>query len=148
MNEELKKLLGDDLAAEVAEKLGEKELFMHDKTQKVMVDDGSLIPRYRLDEVTEKHKALETQVAQYDKDMKALKKAAEGNTDLTAKIEELQTAMKNQKADADASAQKLAKSFAVKEALIRKPETYSRSSLMSRRSSWQPMENPKASTRC
>jgi len=116
--EAIKALLGEVLFAQVTEKLQGKELFLHDKGQKVLIDDGNLIPKHRLDEVLESKKALQAQITQNDSDLKALKKAAEGNTDLTAQIDSLQKASKDARVAAEQNEITLKKSFALKESLM------------------------------
>jgi SMC interacting uncharacterized protein involved in chromosome segregation len=51
--DELKKLLGDELFAQLTAKLGDK---------KVMLDDGNFVPKARFDEVNNQKKELKTQV--------------------------------------------------------------------------------------
>jgi hypothetical protein len=116
--EELKKLLGDELFNQVTAKLAGKELLMHDKGQKFIVDDGALIPKHRLDEVIVQRDGFKSQVEQAEKDLKALKSAAKGNEELTAKIEELQEANKAAKAEAESAIRKTQTSFAVKRMLF------------------------------
>ena len=117
--EELKKLLGDALYGQIVEKLGGKELFMHDKGQAVIIDDGKMIPKYRLDEVLEQKKALQVLVDQGVNDLKTLKKDNEGNAKLTEQIESLQKANKDAKVAAEQAELQLRKTFAVKESLMK-----------------------------
>ncbi len=116
--EDLKKLLGDVLYGQIAEKLGDKQLFLHDKGQNVVIDDGRMIPKYRLDEVIKQKESLQTLIDQSDKDMKSLKKSAEGNTELTQQIESLQKQAKEAKVTFEQSEIQIKKSFALKEALM------------------------------
>jgi predicted RNase H-like nuclease (RuvC/YqgF family) len=116
--DDLKTLLGDDLFSQVQEKIGDRQVLLFGKDQKAMIDDGSLIPRYRLDEVTEAKKALESQVAQAAKDLTDLKRVAKGNEELTGKIEELQEAMKAEKAKASETEARMKKAFTLKESLL------------------------------
>jgi hypothetical protein len=107
--EAIKTLLGDELFAQVEGKLAGKKLIF---------DDGTLIPKHRLDEVIGQRDTFKVLSEQSEKDLKSLKTAARGNEELTAKIESLQEANKAAKSEADANALKLQKSFAVKEALM------------------------------
>ena len=116
--EDLKKLLGDALYAQVAEKLGETQVFLHKKDQKVLVDDGQLIPKHRLDEVIQQKKEMEKLVKQGEEDLKELRKAAEGNAQLTRQIETLQEQGKQAKADAEKREADTRKAFALKESLM------------------------------
>ena len=116
--EEIKKLLGDVLYGQIVEKLGDKQLFMYDKGQSVVIDDGKMIPKYRLDEVLEQKKGLQTLLDQGEKDLKSLKKLAEGNTGLTEQIETLQKQGKDAKVAFEQAELQIKKSFALKEALM------------------------------
>lgn len=116
--EEIKKLLGDVLYGQIVEKLGDKQLFMYDKGQSVVIDDGKMIPKYRLDEVLEQKKGLQTLLEQGEKDLKSLKKLAEGNTGLTEQIETLQKQGKDAKVAFEQAELQIKKSFALKEALM------------------------------
>lgn len=116
--EDLKKLVGDVLYGQLVEKLGDKQIFLFDKGQTVIIDDGKMIPKHRLDEVIEQKKNLQALVDQSEKDLKSLKKAAEGNTELTGQIESLQKAAKDAKIAADQAELQIKRSFAVKEALM------------------------------
>lgn len=116
--EAVKTLLGDALFAQVVEKLGTKELFLHEKGQKVMIDDGQLIPKHRLDEVIGQKKELQGLVEKSDKDLKELQKLAKGNAELTDKIETLQESSKQAKAESEKREAVLQKQFAVKESLM------------------------------
>ncbi len=116
--EELKKLLGDELFNQMTAKIGDKELFLFNKGQKVLIDDGTFIPKYRLDEVIESKRSLQTQIEQSDKDLKELKKAATGNDDLVKEITKLQDSSKELKAQAEKNELKIKKEFAVKESLL------------------------------
>lgn len=106
---ELKALLGEELYNQVIEKLGDTKL---------VVDDGSLIPKYRLDEVIQQRKALQDQVAKYEKDLTDLKKLASGNEELTKQISALQEQNKALTEKNNAELVKIQKSFALKEALL------------------------------
>ena len=115
--EELKKLLGD-LYEQVVAKLNGKELYLHDKGAKIIVDDGSLIPKHRLDEVIQQRDVFKAQAEKTEGDLKTLKTAAKGNDELTTKIAELQEANKLAKAEADKAVDHLKKSLVVKELLM------------------------------
>jgi hypothetical protein len=117
--DELKKLLGDALFAQVEEKLGGKQLFLHDKDHKVaVVSDGSWFPKAKWDEVNTTKKALEDQITERDKQLADLKKAVVGDTELQDKIKTLQEANKEAKQKADEQTALLRKGLAVKEHLM------------------------------
>jgi len=116
--EELKALLGDEVFATIAAKLGDKQVLVFEKDTKVLIDDGKLIPKYRLDEVAASRDSLKGQVEKATADLASLKKSVEGNTDLTTKIEELQGAAKVAKQEAERAEARLRKHFAVKESLM------------------------------
>lgn len=106
---DLKELLGDLYTEAIAAKVGDKKL---------VVDDGTRIPKHRLDEVITERDGFKKQVEKSDADLKDLKKAVSGNEELTAKIGELQTANKTIKEEADKSLLNARKSLAVKESLM------------------------------
>lgn len=119
MNDELKKLLGDDLYAQVVAKVGaDKALHVFGKDQKVIVDDGSMIPKYRLEELTATKRQLEERVQGMDADLKALKKAAGDNKELAAQIETLQADHKKATEAAKAEMDSIRATFVLKEALM------------------------------
>ena len=78
---DLNELLGEELAAQVTEKLGDSKL---------MIDDGKMVPHSRFNEILGEKKALEEQIKSYDGQLADLKKSAEGNDALKAKLEELE----------------------------------------------------------
>lgn len=61
--------------------------------------DKNFVAKSKFDEVTAAKTAAESQVAERDKQLTALKEQAKGNETLQAKIEELQAANTKQKAD-------------------------------------------------
>lgn len=87
---DLKEILGEELFAQVSEKLGDK---------KVMVDDGNFIPKSRFNEVNEAKKELEKQISDRDKQLKDLSSKVQGNEELTKQIEQLQLSNKQTKDD-------------------------------------------------
>lgn len=79
--------------------------------------DGSYIPKSRFNEINEKNKDLVAQIADRDKQLTTLKKAAGDNESLKAQIENLQKANKEQKDAADARIKTLQLDSAIKLAL-------------------------------
>ncbi|WP_448509289.1 phage scaffolding protein [Immundisolibacter sp.] len=114
----LLELLGKDLYEQVLEKLGDTQVFLHKKDEKVIVDNGKLIPPYRLDEVINKNKTLTEQLDKAEKDLKELKKLASGNEELTKKIETLQSENKTIKEDFAKKESLMKKQLVLKESLL------------------------------
>ena len=78
----LKDKLGEELFTQVNEKLGEDE--------KLILNDGSYIPKEKFDEANEKAKQLENQISERDKQIEQLKNDTQASDELKSKIEELQ----------------------------------------------------------
>ncbi len=78
----LKEKLGEELFSQVEEKLGEDE--------KLILNDGSYIPKDKFDEANEKAKELENQISERDKQIEQLKNDTQASDELKSKIEELQ----------------------------------------------------------
>jgi hypothetical protein len=116
--DELKKLLGDELFVQVEAKLGGKLLFLHAKDQKVLVDDGKMIPKHRLDEVIEEKKAAEKNLTNAMKQVEDLKAAAVDVPGLTKKIEQLQTSVSAAQEETKKTSEALRRKFALKESLM------------------------------
>lgn len=79
--------------------------------------DGAYIPKSRFNEVNEKNKDMASQIADRDKQLATLKKAAGDNEELKAQIEGLQKANKEQKEAADARIKTLQMDSAIKLAI-------------------------------
>lgn len=99
---DLKELLGDLYTPEIAAKVGDKKL---------VVDDGKMIPKHVFDEDKKK---LKDQITAMTGDLERLKTSANAGEQLKSEIEQLQA--KN--AEAERTAVKSQKAFAVKEALM------------------------------
>ena len=89
----LKDILGDELYSQVTEKLGDK---------KVIIDDGTFIPKARFDEVNNQKKEYKEQVDTLNKsiqdaskDLEKFKKAAEGNETLQKQLSEYEEKVSN-----------------------------------------------------
>ena len=78
----LKDKLGEELFTQANEKLGEDE--------KLILNDGSYIPKEKFDEANEKAKQLENQISERDKQIEQLKNDTQASDELKSKIEELQ----------------------------------------------------------
>lgn len=114
----LLELLGQDLLDQVTAKLGDVQIFLHEKDQKVIIDDGKLVPIYRIEELSSQKRALTEQLEKAEKDLKDLKKLSTGNEELTNKITALQDENKHVKDEAAKSELKMKKALAVKESLM------------------------------
>lgn len=107
--DKLKELLGEELYNQFIAKVGDK---------KVLIDDGTFIPKHRLDEVIAEKKSLAEQIKSYETDLTGLKEKAKGNEELTATIAKLQSEKEQAKTEAEKAQVKTRKEFALKEALL------------------------------
>jgi hypothetical protein len=107
--DKLKELLGDLWTDAIAAKLG---------AAKVIIDDGTFIPKHRLDEVIGEKKAALELVKKHEEDLKVLKEKAVGNEALTAQITDLQRVNKATKEEYEAKRLADSKSLAVNVALM------------------------------
>lgn len=107
--EDLKGLVGEELFAQIQAKLGDKKL---------LIDDGKMIPKHRLDEVSDNLKAQKELNKTYEDQVKQLKESVAGNEGLTKQIGDLQKQVKEQQTNSDAKVIKTQKSFAIKEGLL------------------------------
>jgi vacuolar-type H+-ATPase subunit I/STV1 len=82
---DIKKLLGEELFAQVEEKIGDKQLILN---------DGNYIPKGKFDELNNSHKEYKAQLEERDKQLAELKKKAKGNEELTQQLNDLQEANK------------------------------------------------------
>jgi len=106
---DIKEILGEELFSQVTAKLGDKKL---------LLDDGKLIPKHRLDEVSESLKMQKEQNQGYKEQVEQLKKSASGNEELTKQITSLQSQMTEKETQFTAKELKTKKTFAIKEALL------------------------------
>lgn len=79
--ENLNELLGEELYNKVSEKLGDKKL---------LINDGSYIPKSKFDETNTAKSQLKEQVGQLSTQLESLKELSKGNTELEKKIADLQ----------------------------------------------------------
>ena len=115
MTDELKKLLGTDITAQVEKLLGEaNDLFFHKKTETpVISNNGEWIPKAKLDENLTVIKDLKTQIATFTTEVESLKKSGKNSEELNTKITELQTKL----SDTEKQNALTVKKFALREAL-------------------------------
>lgn len=105
----LKELLGDDLYAQVMDKVGDQKIDI--------VSNGQWFPKERFDAVNSEKKDLKAQLDERDQQLSTLQKQAKGNEELQAAIVQLQ---EDNKKTAEEYQQKLdqqAFDFAVESAL-------------------------------
>lgn len=86
----LKELLGDELAAQVIEKLGDKQL--------AVVNDGSWIPKTKFDEVIADKNVYKQQSDNYAKQIDELSKVTNGNEELSKQLELIKSQAEEEKA--------------------------------------------------
>lgn len=84
----LRELLGEELFAQVKEKLGDKEL---------IINDGTFVPRERLNEVAQQRDEYKTMLEERDNQLEELKTKATGNEELQERIQELEELNKQTK---------------------------------------------------
>lgn len=116
--DDLKKLLGEELYKQVEAKLGDKQLFLHNKGEKVLIDDGKFIPYQRFEEIVHKNKSLTEQLAKAENDLKELGKLSKGNQELEEKLKQLQKESEAFKTELEKKEKLLQKQLALKEALL------------------------------
>ena len=85
----LKQKLGEELYNQVMEKLDENE--------KLILNDGSYLPREEYNKLKQEKEQLQEQVNQYDEQLKELKKQAGDNEELKNKIKEYEDTNKELK---------------------------------------------------
>lgn len=107
--DDLKVFFGEELFSQISAKLGDKKLIF---------DDGRMIPKHRLDEVSESLKSQKEINKNYEEQIKQLKEASGKDEALTKQISELQKAMKEQQATLEQKEISAKKSFAIKEGLL------------------------------
>lgn len=87
---DLQEMLGEELFKQVIEKMGDKKL---------IINDGSFIPKAKFDDVNTIKNELKAQVEGYTKQLADLQTKAVGNEELGRKLAELQ--VQNEKASTD-----------------------------------------------
>ena len=94
----LKDLLGEELFQKVEEKL--------DEDTKLIINDGSYIPKEKFDEKNEKVSILEEQIKSRDEQIEQLKNDTNATEELQGKIEELQKQNEQTKEELSSKLQK------------------------------------------
>ena len=115
----LKELLGEELHSQVKEKLGDKEL---------IVNDGSYVPRERLNEVTTQRDDYKKMLDERNTQLEELKKKAKGSEELTAQLEELKKKNEETQQEYEQRLQKQKFDFALDRAIdaVKGPEVKTR----------------------
>ncbi len=106
----LKGLLGDLYTEAIAAKIGDKQL--------AVVNDGSWVPRAKLNEVLQEVKELKQQVEARDQQLQDLEGKAAGNEELKAALEAAKEANKQATAEWEQKAAKMQLDFALERALV------------------------------
>lgn len=109
MSDVLKELLGELYTEEIAAKIGDKQL--------AVVNDGSWIPRAKLNEVSNEVKELKKQLEDRDKQLKDLEGKAAGNEELKTALQEAQEANKTAAEEWQAKMAQMQLDFAIEKAL-------------------------------
>lgn len=112
---DLKELLGEELFKQVNEKLGDKKL---------IVNDGSYLPKSKFDEKNEEVKLLKEKVTSLEKTAKDTESMLKDNEDLKKKYESLQNDSKSQLEAKDKQISHITKRTALKSALQEKGARY------------------------
>lgn len=106
--EKFYELLGQDLANQVKEKLGDTKFF---------IGEGEFIPKSRFDEVNNQVKDYKSQIASRDSQIDELSKKAQGNTDLQKQIEDLKATNAKNASDYEAKLSAREKDYLIDSAL-------------------------------
>lgn len=121
--DELKKLFGEELFSQMTAKLGDKELYLHNKGDKVIVDDGTLvkkdgmIPKERFDEVNNAKKDYADQVAKLSTEIEGLKKVSGDKDKLKEQLDKITADFTNLKTESETKEKTLAKKFVLRDHL-------------------------------
>jgi len=106
---DLKEILGEDLYKQVTEKLGDKKL---------LIDDGKLIPKHRLDEVIEQRNAYKEQLEQLNTKVSELQGQVKDAETWKQKVDELQGLNEQIKSDLENKLKAQKVEFTIKERLL------------------------------
>ena len=112
---DLKEILGEELYKQVNEKLGDKKL---------IVNDGSYLPKSKFDEKNEEVKLLKEKVSSLEKTTKDTESMLKDNDELKKKFDALQNDSKSQLEAKDKQISHITKRTALKSALQEKGARY------------------------
>lgn len=107
-NEKLNELLGEDLAKQVTEKLGDKKIF---------VGEGEFIPKSRFDEVNNQNKEYKTQLNEINEKLAKASGDAKSIEDLKEANKALQEQIKKNAEEAEAKALQMEKDYLINDSL-------------------------------
>ena len=105
---DIKELLGEELFNQVSEKLGDKKL---------IVNDGSYIPKSKFDEKNEELKSTKAKMDELQKSVEGLDTYTKENEELKSKVEALKTEYEQFKSEADTRVQSIQKKQAIERGL-------------------------------
>jgi len=111
----LKELLGEELFGQVTAALKGKG--KDNKDVELIINDGNYIPRTKFNELNEKVKSLEKEIATRDEQLKDLAEKAKGNEELTKQIAALTEANAKTKAEYEAKLKDITLNTAIEKAL-------------------------------
>ena len=118
----LLELLGEELFGQVSEALKGKG--KDGKDLEIIVNDGNYIPRTKFNEVNEKVKSLEGEIATRDAQLKELGEKAKGNAELEKQIADLTEANSKTKAEYEAKLKDITLNTAIEKALTANQAKY------------------------
>jgi len=107
---ELKELLGEELYKQVQEKLGDKKL---------IVNDGSYIPKTKFDEKNEELKATKAEMDKLQDNLKTVTKDLEGHEKIKADLEKVNADFEQFKSDSEKRVANLQKTKALENHLVK-----------------------------
>ena len=113
---DLKELLGEELYKQVSEKLGDK---------KIIINDGSYLPKNKFDEKNEEVKILKEKVTSLEKTAKDTETLVKDNEDLKSKYSSLQEQSKKDLESKDKQISHITKKTALSKSLQEKGARYS-----------------------
>lgn len=117
---DLKEIFGEELANQlsVSGDATVKQIVAKLTEKKLILDDGKLVPQYRVKELTDKIDAQEKQIKKSEEDLRTIKVEAENVPVLKSKISEIQAMNKAERESFDAAQSKSKKSTALLVALM------------------------------
>jgi uncharacterized coiled-coil protein SlyX len=117
---DLKEIFGEELSTKLTTSTDEtvKQVIVKLNEKKLILDDGKLVPQYRIKELSDQITEKDRLIKKNEDDLKALKLEAENIPTLKSKITEMQTSNKAAKDEFDANQIKTKKDFAIKEYLM------------------------------
>jgi len=118
----LKELLGEELFGQVTAALKGKG--KDNKDVELIINDGNYIPRTKFNELNEKVKSLEKEIATRDEQLKDLAEKAKGNEELTKQIAALTEANAKTKAEYEAKLKDITLNTAIEKALTANQAKY------------------------